>query len=278
MVMTFKPFGRLGNRLFLFAHLLAFAEGYGVCVANRAFGMYRSNFRFFNKDKWCTYVPVGLKNDGQKARVTFPRLAGMLGIVPTVRFWDERDVVFDGSEEGDPRISIMRDAPSVIFEGWKFRSRTVIVRIMPRVREVFAPRADICDLVNNRVSEGKARGDLVVGVHVRLEDYRGTSQYFSPQEFAQELRKIEALFAPRKIAFIVCSQEQLDRSLFLSNSIVVPPVNAVADLYTLAACDYIMGPPSTFSGWASFYGGKPLFTMNHDRPITDPTQAEIVRW
>ena len=30
------------------------------------------------------------------------------------------------------------------------------------------------------------------------------------------------------------------------------------DLYGLAACDYIIGPPSTYSHWASFWGKGPL--------------------
>jgi hypothetical protein len=30
------------------------------------------------------------------------------------------------------------------------------------------------------------------------------------------------------------------------------------DLYSLARCDYVFGPPSTYSQWASFYGNKPL--------------------
>lgn len=32
----------------------------------------------------------------------------------------------------------------------------------------------------------------------------------------------------------------------------------IEDLYALSKCDYIFGPPSTFSMWASFYGEVPL--------------------
>jgi hypothetical protein len=38
------------------------------------------------------------------------------------------------------------------------------------------------------------------------------------------------------------------------------------DMYALAGCDYIIGPPSTFSMWASFIGKVPLFHL-HDREI-----------
>jgi len=35
----------------------------------------------------------------------------------------------------------------------------------------------------------------------------------------------------------------------------------IEDLYTLASCDYIIGPPSTFTMWASFYGRVPLYKI-----------------
>ena len=34
---------------------------------------------------------------------------------------------------------------------------------------------------------------------------------------------------------------------------------AVEDLYALAGCDLLIGPPSTFTQWASFYGKVPLY-------------------
>ena len=38
---------------------------------------------------------------------------------------------------------------------------------------------------------------------------------------------------------------------------------AITDLYALSQCDYLLGPPSTFSQWASFYGnGKLCFVKN----------------
>jgi hypothetical protein len=39
-----------------------------------------------------------------------------------------------------------------------------------------------------------------------------------------------------------------------------------------------MAPVSTFSGWASFYGGKPLFAMQGDVRFDDVSKAEIMRW
>jgi hypothetical protein len=41
------------------------------------------------------------------------------------------------------------------------------------------------------------------------------------------------------------------------------PGHFIEDLYALASCDYIIGPPSTFSQWASFYGNVPRYMVNY---------------
>jgi len=257
---------------------MAFAELHGVNITNFSFTEFRSQFPFFSTRRWCTYVPTWNPPKAGKERIILARIGALLGRIPTVRFWGERDIVFDGENESDPRVAVMRSASSVIFEGWKFRSRTIIQQIMPQIREVFSPRVELAEMANLRLIEARQRGDIVVGVHVRWEDYRGTPYFFTLPEFGRELSKIESFFAPAKVAFIICSPERLDPSLFSNNCVVVLPESVVADLCTLAACDYILGPPSTFSGWASFYGGKPLFTMQHVKGVSDIGQAEIVRW
>ena len=46
------------------------------------------------------------------------------------------------------------------------------------------------------------------------------------------------------------------------------PGVAVLEMYALARCDLIVGPPSSFSGWASFMGNRPIFYLEKagDRP------------
>lgn len=44
------------------------------------------------------------------------------------------------------------------------------------------------------------------------------------------------------------------------------------DLFSLSKADYIIGPPSTFSAWASLYGTVPLYfieSSNSDFKIPD---------
>ena len=68
-------------------------------------------------------------------------------------------------------------------------------------------------------------------------------------------------FPARKVAFLICSDEPRNEQEFPGLSVEFGARSPLEDLYALAKCDYIFGPVSTFSQWASFYGNKPLFSL-----------------
>jgi hypothetical protein len=272
MIVTYKRFGRLGNRLFLFSHLIAFSEYSGIPILNFAFSEYNHYFPFFKNNPNSIYWNMGV----QTRYASFPvlRIGALVGLIPTVKFWDDRDIMFDGDDALDPRIRMMKNSPYVIFEGWRFRSNSTINKIAPKIKEIFAPQADILLEVSKKYERARQMGDVVVGVHIRWEDYRGTEYFFPLAIFLKRMDEISAIFSPSKVSFIICSPEQLKREDFPNNCILAPNSGSITDMYTLAACDYILGPPSTFSGWASFYGKRPVFTMRGDIPFTDLSAVE----
>ena len=107
--------------------------------------------------------------------------------------------------------------------------------------------------------------DIVVGVHIRHGDYRawqGGKYFFPAARYAGWMQELAAQFPDRKVAFFVCSDEPRTAGEFPGLSVGLGAGSPVGDLYALARCDYIFGPLSTFSQWASFYGNKPLFLLN----------------
>jgi hypothetical protein len=73
------------------------------------------------------------------------------------------------------------------------------------------------------------------------------------------------------LSFIICTNEKNILLPATQNfSVLNEERHFVEDLYLLAKCDYIIGPPSTFSLWASFYGSKPLYMIRDlETNITD---------
>ena len=41
------------------------------------------------------------------------------------------------------------------------------------------------------------------------------------------------------------------------------PRTVIGDLIALSKCDLILGPPSTFSGWAAWYGKVPIHFLEN---------------
>jgi hypothetical protein len=75
------------------------------------------------------------------------------------------------------------------------------------------------------------------------------------------MRQIASQFQNKKVAFLVCSNEPRNEAEFPGLKVGISAASPVQDLYALSECDYIIGPLSTFSQWASFYGNKPLHQL-----------------
>lgn len=137
------------------------------------------------------------------------------------------------------------------------------------LRHLFAPSEEVTNTIAQHIQKG--RGLLTIGVHIRRGDY---AQYrpellFPPETYANYMRQTQQLLASQHqpIQFLLCSNEPVNTHLFPNlTTITIPNATPIIDLYALAACDYIIGVPSTFSLWASFYGQVPL--LHFDSPNT----------
>ena len=104
-------------------------------------------------------------------------------------------------------------------------------------------------------------------MHVRQGDYAAheDGRFFLNTEFyAAMLKTVTDQLKGRKTVAIIFSNIEQDLALFADVDVVAGPGEAIADLYAMSRCDYILGVPSTFSRWASFYGKVPLATMDRD--------------
>jgi hypothetical protein len=70
------------------------------------------------------------------------------------------------------------------------------------------------------------------------------------------MKEVEVYYAGmgKSCAFFICSNEAIDPDSFKDFLALSGQRHFIVDLYSLAACDVIIGPPSTFSQWAAFYG------------------------
>lgn len=154
----------------------------------------------------------------------------------------------------------------VMVRGWLFKDvenekvyKDVLVRI-------WTPNKVYCERIERFYEKYRLQHDILIGVHMRRGDYKafeGGKWYYEQEEYYLKLQEMAGLkeMDGKKIGFVLCSNEKVfdfpDTEKF---TVFFEERHFIEDLYLLAKCDYIFGPPSTFSIWASFYGNTPLLT------------------
>ena len=147
-----------------------------------------------------------------------------------------------------------------------------------QLKHIFSPSMDIQQYVKNIFSTLRRDFDLIIGVHLRFGDYKtfyGGKYFYSLEQYHLVMQKTKALFSNKKIAFFLSSNEKIDTTYFSDCfCFMLPHSSATKDLYGLCISDYIEGPPSTFSGWASFYSDIPIYFI--ENPEKDFTSTDFV--
>lgn len=148
-------------------------------------------------------------------------------------------------------------------KGWMTREeRENIPVAYPELQKIFRPTDEICNKADSLITELKKNCDLVVGVHIRRGDYATWNEgrfFYSHETYHDIMKRIESLFKEKRVGFFIASNERIPQDIFAEENIVWHKDGSVVlDLHTLSLCDYIIGPYSTYSRWASFIGNKPI--------------------
>ena len=87
--------------------------------------------------------------------------------------------------------------------------------------------------------------------------------FYSLEQYLMKMLEIRDLYHPRRCSFLICSDAQWEGNLKPGLAYFSGPGTLVGDLMALSKCDLILGPPSTFSGWAAWYGKVPIHFLEN---------------
>jgi hypothetical protein len=178
---------------------------------------------------------------------------------------------------GDRRFVEWAKRRGVVFlQGWRFRDPAAVARHAECIRGFFRPIAVHEESAARTAESARSHSDVLVGVHIRQGDYErflGGRYYYSADQYREIMRRAARLLSPRRVSFLVCSNIPQDRRSFGDLPLTFGTGQLVEDMYALARCDYLIGPPSTFTIWASFYGGVPLCSV--EMPDADIRLADF---
>ena len=153
--------------------------------------------------------------------------------------------------------------------GFGYRSYNLIEKYHDFVAGKYSVKEELknkrlSDFINGQRAEGK----VPVGVHIRRTDYKDYLNgiyYYSLDQYRQVITALRNLIGEDKACFILFSDEKVQIDL---PNCTQSQGTWYQDLDSMSACDYLIGPPSTLSCWASYMGNVPLyFIKDMDRAI-----------
>lgn len=214
-----------------------------------------------------------------------PRLSNLLGVSLVS---SEYETTLSGSSSSYDIASpvfnhLAKSSKFIVLSGPLFRAKhkNWCAKHGDLIRNYFEPIKAIRTKVDTLLKECRKEAPILVGVHTRRGDYATILEgryYFSHAHYARLIHEIKRLLASwhenETVHFILSSDEFIPVSPFSGLNVSILNGSAVHDLYTLAGCDYLIGPPSTFGYWASWHGRVLRYTIKD--PEYAPKQSDFL--
>lgn len=272
MVVLYSKEGQLANRLWQAAHFLANAIEYKYRLLHVGFSDYIEHFREsidgigsnisvkFVDEKEMAFSEVLLFRYISISEQIAGGLKLQLPFIRRIYFLEFSAVTYAISR---PSFIKLCKRNIVLVDGWFFDDKEALMKQADFVRKTFTPNKIYKENINAIFQGFFLKYDIVVGVHIRRKDYRtyrNGTWFYSDEDYVLFIKKVQALtsFQNKSVAFFICSDEKINYSVFSHLNIIKSTSNIIEDLYTLSMCHYVIGPPSTYSAWASFYGKVPI--------------------
>jgi hypothetical protein len=269
IVIADKP-GQLGNMLFLFSHFIGRALESNLKISNPAFDDYAEHYPATQQDLFCRFPARESRFAGSRslrrklysltnlAVRLLSKMGGKLGFAQSITL---HDWVTPYAIDTPEFLELARTRRILMVRGWLFRDVPSLRKHAPFIRKFFQPHDVNQRNIDELILRARHNSEVLIGVHVRqgIIQFANTRKYFySGKQYAEMMDELKGMFSGRRVSFLICSDWPQDPTLFERFDVTFGTGDLVEDMYAFARCDYLIGPPSTFTMWASFYGNVPL--------------------
>ena len=260
-------FGDLGNRLFRFARFYC-CKPQSIFLCDLSFYQYA----YIYSPKNCLYF------------LTFKILSllrrnSFLNIVKQIKKYCIEINLISGPENNNNNFS------SDVFDGTKkfqsrlffvnnlsyyYKSKKVSLRSKQKLQSIFTIKNKYRKKARGLLNSSQGRS-VLVGVHMRRGDYREFNDgvfYYDDETYLKNIFSLKNTYnGSKRLKFLLISNERINLENYRSvDYLHFGMQDAPVDMSLLQSCDYILAPPSTFSGWCSFLNDIPIFILR-DRNI-----------
>ncbi len=244
IIIVLGKYGGFCNRLFQSLHFHAYALDNGIKIFNPTMlGLLKYDNNFF-------YFLDSLNN----------LLLGFL--TKYVKFfYKKKEIYFYFNKNNFIKIC----------EGWNFRDYKSTIIYNKKLSKIYSFKSDYLSIKSKRIIKDldklKKQGKFLVGLHIRKGDYKSWEEgkfYFSDDFYYKAVNNIKlSLQKENRDPYIVAVS---DEKIGLREGIdFIVNGSWKDDQLALQKCDLILGPPSTFTMWASYISRIPLIQLSTDK-------------
>ena len=251
-----KGAGWMCNNILQYGHFYAWGREHGRKTMSMRFAFKFQYFHICNT-KYHHFLNYAIA-----------KYAAKWGLIPTLTF-NVKDA--DTTEQEQ----VMLNKKHVVVAGWEARWYDLFVKYKSEIIDLFAFKKSVVKACQQVLAE-TTDGTLRLGVHIRRGDYArwyGGQYFYNDDQFLNIIKQFLTLH-PKTTVYILGNDPSLDKERYRRElngaKVIFPCGNAAEDLYVLSECDYLIGPPSTFSLTASMYHDTPLYwILDADKPLTE---------
>lgn len=170
-----------------------------------------------------------------------------------------------------------------LVEGWQYRSLELTQKYHSILARFYQIKKPLSSCENNFLyflERKKHMGSVIVGLHVRRGDYKeflGGKYYYQDLDYLKWTNQIREYYSKsfsKDVYIVACSNEP---STPKCGQDYTSSFSWFVDLQIFQKCDLLIGPPSTFTAWASYVSQIPCIHFQSFSQDFDPTVATVVR-
>ena len=242
------------NNLLQYAHVYAWGREHGRKVIS---------MRFSYKYQYFHICHTNLTGFGW---YLFAKYMAALRLLPTASF-KHRDCNREALER-----KMLRHR-NIVVSGWFVRYYDLFLKYRDEICELFTLDDQYTAPVKAKMQEAEQNSQdniLRLGVHIRRGDYaqwRDGQFFFSDEVYADHINRFAEMHPGKALhVYLSTNDPSVSEEHFqkLCPKVCIHHLQGSApeDLFMLSECDYLIGPPSTFSMVAAMYRDIPLYRMD----------------
>jgi len=261
MVLLTDPYGQTSNNFFQHIHLDSFCKEKGICFFNP-----------FLRKAYSDYPGLkgNLLQEIMYSIILGLRKSGFLSLLRKKQF-DIDDPIHQ---------AVITNNKILLCKGWLFRSFDTTIKFRKYYQNLFDPKIDKRYYKDTFLKKSFS-DEVLIGVHIRRGDYKYFTNgvyFYNDNVYIDKIHQLLSCLNGKSHKVLLFSDDKtLNIKEFKEsfNEVYISNGSETIDHYLMSQCDYLIGPPSTFSLWASYIGETPFFHIENAEDIVSLEKFRI---